>query len=399
MAAVRTGIDRLIDGDVHLDGSRFGILTNDAARVTRMPHLPARKLLVDAFESTGRGQFVRLFSPEHGIATRAADGTAVADAVDAVTGLPIVSLYGERLKPLAETVSDLDAVLFDVPDAGARFYTYIWTLTHLIDACAETGTTVIVLDRPNPQSGDLSKAEGPILDLSCCESFLGRMAIPITHQLTLGEMALLWKAEHRPEADVRVVAMKGWTRQMSWEKTGLPFVAPSPALQTSQSVALYPGLCFLEAFNVSIGRGSKMSFEAAGAPWMNPDAIIEAFSSEELAGVDLERVSFSPSIHPYSGQSCRGIRFRIHDPTALRPVALGMHLVRALHAVHPDRLEEARYPTVANPSGEDHLSLLIGDRRVAGGLAHSTGDDIISWTGVSNWRERVSGVLIYGEDD
>lgn len=396
MDSTRLGINRLLDGDIRLQGSRFGMLTNDAARVGRGSGDPSRVLLADALQSSGTGEIVRVFSPEHGIAARAADGTAVDDAVDPLTGFPIVSLYGERLRPPTAAVSDLDAVLFDVPDAGARFYTYMWTLTHLIDACADAGVQVVVLDRPNPQTGVLSVAEGPMLDLDCCASFLGRLDIPITHQLTLGEIAMLWQREIRPEADVRVIRMDGWNRTMSGTDTGLPFVAPSPALTSVEAVRLYPGLCLFEAFNVSVGRGSAYSFRGIGAPWMRSEEVIEAMSPENHgAAVALHSVAFTPSLPPHAGERCAGVAITIRDATAFLPVAFGMRLVRAVLELHPAEVHGRKYPTAANPTGEDHLARLVGDRDVSARLPVGDGSDIQRWTSVPQWADRVSGLMLY----
>lgn len=390
MHSIRFGVDRLIDRSIEIEGDRLGILTNDAARSCASPSVPARVALVK-----GGTPIVRVFSPEHGIGALAADGTAVDDSVDARTGLPVVSLYGERLAPTLDSIADLDAVLFDVPDAGARFYTYLWSLTHLIDTCARADVEVIVLDRPNPHSGDLARAEGPLLDLQCCASFLGRLDIPITHGLTLGELARLWKAERRPEARLKVVPMTGWRRSMTWQQTGCRFVAPSPALRSAASVALYPGLCLFEAFNVSVGRGSDLSFESIGAPWLDPDAVIEHLEQDALEGVRFETASYTPSIRPYAGEACRAVRIDVTDAQRLRPVMLGMHLVRAVHRAHSEDLLSAPYPTVANPSGEAHLALLIGRREVAERLQSATVEDIRGWTRSDGWAERVAPHLLY----
>jgi uncharacterized protein YbbC (DUF1343 family) len=390
MESVRFGIDQVLDGSARLSGSRFGILTNDAARSSVLPGVPSRVGLLE------RGTpLVRLFSPEHGIGAAAPDGSPVDDSIDAATGLPVVSLYGRSPAPRSETLADLDAVLFDVQDAGARFYTYLWSLTHLIDACADAGIPVVVLDRQNPLGGVTDDSEGPLLDLECCASFLGRLDIPITHGLTLGELARLWVAERRPDAQLQVVPLDGWHRSMRWPELGHDFVPPSPALRTFHAVALYPGLCLFEAFNVSVGRGSDVSFESIGAPWLDPDAVIDHLRSDALEGVRFIEESFSPSVRPYRGDVCRGVRVEVLDDRVVRPVMLGMQLVRAVNRAHPDRLAPAPYPTAANPSGERHLSLLIGQTDVAARLLSAESDEIRSWTRVEGWTGRVAPYLLY----
>src|SRR5512133_2263214 len=191
MPPVSFGVDRLIaDPSLLGDAARVGLVTNDAAR----PALIAAGIPI-----------VRLFGPEHGLTAAADDGTAVADGTDPLTRLPVISLYGERMRPDADSLRDLDVVLFDIPDVGVRFYTYTWTLYHLMAACAHTGTRVVVLDRPNPLGGDLQSAAGPVLDLAC-RSFLGEDAIPIRHQLTLGELSRLWQRDHFPKVRLDVLA-------------------------------------------------------------------------------------------------------------------------------------------------------------------------------------------------
>lgn len=387
---VLLGIDRVLEDDVRLDGSRLGILTNDAARSSVSPSEPSRLSLVK-----GALPIVRVFSPEHGVSARAADGSRVDDSVDAATGLPVQSLYGDRFAPAPSDVADLDAVLFDVPDAGARFYTYLWTLTHLIDACSEAGVDIVVLDRPNPISGDLARCEGPMLDVERCSSFLGRLSSPITHGLTLGEFARLWVAERRPDAALTVVTMKGWSRGMTFRETGLPFVPPSPALQSVDAVALYPGLCLFEAFNVSVGRGTDLSFQCIAAPWLDPEAIAADIPDDVTAALKLSAAEVIPTIHPYEGRRCRALRLAVRDEQCVLPVRLGMHLVRAVAQVHPDKLNSAEYPTAANPSGRRHLELLLGREDVAQELPSATRDQIDAWTSVPVWSRRVSDYLLY----
>ncbi|MDP1891369.1 MAG: DUF1343 domain-containing protein, partial [Gemmatimonadaceae bacterium] len=233
MPPVSFGVDRLIADPSLLGGAaRVGLVTNDAARLASDAGRHARAALMAAGVP-----IVRLFGPEHGLTAAADDGAAVADGTDPLTRLPVVSLYGDRMRPDAESLSDLDAVLFDIPDVGVRFYTYTWTLYHLLAACVHTATRVVVLDRPNPLGGDLQSAAGPVLDLAC-RSFLGEDAIPIRHQLTLGELARLWQRDHFPTVRLDVIACDGWTRTMRWPDTRLPWVPTSPAMPSFESAQL-----------------------------------------------------------------------------------------------------------------------------------------------------------------
>jgi len=390
----RFGADRLA-GDPSLLGKvgRIGFVTNDAARLASDSQVRSRVALVAAGVP-----IIRLFSPEHGLDASAADGAAVADGTDALTGLPVVSLYGERLRPDAESLRDLDAVLFDVPDVGARFYTYTWTLFHMMAACAELGVALVVLDRPNPLGGDMALAEGPVLDLAC-RSFVGDDAIPIRHQLTLGEMARHWKREHFGDLDLRVVMCEGWQRSMRWPEIGLAWVPTSPAMPSFESAQLYPGTCLFEATNLSVARGTNAPFQQVGAPWLDVPAVLTDLARRIPKGVEFSEVSFTPGSAPYIGEPCRGIGVRVTNAGALRPVALSLLLLAAIATTHRLRFQWARYPTAANPSGEGHFERLIGRRDIRRRFDVSPGDinaDVVrAWTSVDDWAERVRPALLY----
>ena len=391
---IRFGADRLATDPSLLAGvRRAGLVTNDAARLASDASVRARSALVSAGVP-----IVRLFSPEHGLTASAADGVAVADGTDALTGLPVVSLYGERLRPDPDSLRDLDAVLFDVPDVGARFYTYTWTLFHMMSACAELDIPLVVLDRPNPLGGDLACAEGPVLDLAC-RSFVGDDAIPIRHQLTLGEMARYWKREHFTGMDLRVVMCDGWTRAMRWPDTGLPWVPTSPAMPSYESAQLYPGTCLFEATNLSVARGTDAPFQQVGAPWLDVPAVLTDLARRIPKGVEFSEVTFTPGAAPYIGEPCKGVRVKVTNADALRPVALSLLLLAAVATTHRLRFQWARYPTAANPSGEGHFERLIGRRDIRRRFDASPGDinaDVVrGWTDVGDWTERVRPALLY----
>ncbi len=388
------GVDRLAaDCSLLRDVRRAGLVTNDAARLAGDAARRGRVALLDAGVPV-----VRLFSPEHGLSADAADGAAVADGNDTLTHLPVVSLYGERLRPDQDSLRDLDAVLFDVPDVGARFYTYTWTLFHMLAACTELGLPLVVLDRPNPLGGDLSLAEGPVLDLAC-RSFVGDDAIPVRHQLTLGEMARLWKHERFTAADLRVVLCEGWSRAMRWPETGLAWVPTSPAMPAFESAQLYPGLCLFEATNLSVARGTDAPFQQIGAPWLDVPAVLADLARRIPKGVEFSEVTFTPGTPPYIGEPCRGVRVRVTDASALRPVALGLLLLAAIATTHRLRFQWARYPTAANPSGDGHFERLIGRtdvrRRFDASPADINADTVREWTSVGDWEDRVRESLLY----
>ena len=388
------GADRLAADPSLLGGAqRVGLVTNDAARLAADVNGRSRVALIDAGVP-----IVRLFGPEHGLTASADDGTAVNDGTDALTGLPVVSLYGERTRPDAGSLHDLDAMLGDVPDVGTRFYTYTWTLFHVMAACAEGGVPMTVLDRPNPLGGDLAHAEGPVLDVAC-RSFVGEDAIPIRHQLTLGEMARVWRRERFTDLELRVITCQGWTRAMRWSDTGLPWVPTSPAMPSFDSAALYPGTCLFEATNLSVGRGTDAPFQQVGAPWLDVSAVLADLARRIPKGVEFSEVTFVPRSGPYIAEPCRGIRVRVTDANVLRPVALGLLLMAAIVGTHRLRFQWAKYPTAANPGGDGHFERLMGRRDIRRHFdASPAGIDaelVRGWTSVGDWGERVRESLCY----
>jgi uncharacterized protein YbbC (DUF1343 family) len=392
---VRFGVDRVVDTPALLHGAgAVGLVTNDAARLARDARLHARVALRDAGVP-----LVRLFGPEHGLDANAADGAAVPDGTDARTGLPVVSLYGERLAPTRAQLAGLDRLLFDVPDVGARFYTYAWTLFHVLGACAEAGLPLTVLDRPNPLGGDIAHAEGPMLDAALA-SFVGADRIPIRHALTLGELARVWQRERWPHATLDVITCEGWTRDMPWPDTGLPWVPTSPAMPSMASVLTYPGLCLFEGTELSVGRGTEAPFQHVGAPWLDADAVIAWLARAPLPGVTLEHDVFVPDAAPHAGERCQAVRVVVTDVRAHRPVALGLWLLAAVIATHRGAFAWARYPTAANSTGDGHLDRLVGERGVREWLDASAertdAARVGAWTAAPGWAARVAPALLYG---
>ncbi len=380
-----------------LRGRRLGLVTNAGATTGLQgdrPLTPARVALLEA----GYG-LVRLFAPEHGLASAAADGVAVGDGVDPLTGLPVVSLYGSRLAPDPHHLADLEGLLFDVPDIGARFYTYVWTLSHVMEACAQEGTPLWVLDRPNPLGGDLAAAEGPLLDEAQVSSFVGRWSIPVRHSLTVGELARLWQRERLPDLELTVVPVEGWRREQHWPETGMPFVPPSPAMPSYETALLYPGTCLLEGTNVSEGRGTAMPFRQCGAPWVDGPALAARFNELGLPGVVARAVRFTPSLGKHAGSVCHGVMLHVVDPVGFRPVRTGLHLVALLRHLHPDHFAWIPYTTPEAGPGHGHFDRLVGRLDVRPTLEAQPPelqDHIRRWTAVPDWSTRVEEVLLYG---
>lgn len=392
---VAFGVDRVVNFPGILPrASRVGLLTNHAARLARDPRIPGRGALLDAGVP-----ITRLFAPEHGLTVSGRDGAPVRDSIDRDTGLPIVSLYGDRFDPPLSSLGDLDYLLVDLPDVGTRFYTYIWTLSHVLESCAQTKTRVIVLDRPNPIGGMLDHAEGPLLDEEECSSFIGRWSIPVRHSLTIGELAYHWSKTRAKGVEVDVIRTHGWTRNALWPSLGIPWTPMSPAMASFESALLYPGTCLFEATNMSVGRGTELPFQAIGAPWLNARQVIDAFAGSAWLGVRLERGMLLPSTGPYAGEPCEAIRIEIVDAERVRPVQLGISLLAAVMRASRGRFAWATYPTIANPSGERHFERLIGRKYVRPKLAdlneRVSPEEIARWTSPRTWSEEVRPALLY----
>ena len=386
MEQIRFGIDQLVAAPVEWKSDRLALVTNNAA--TTSDGEPSRvALLRNGFN------LALLFSPEHGLSTQGADGVAQAGGVDPLTGLQVVSLYGDHFRPAAADLSTIDVVLFDIPDAGCRFYTYLWTLTHVMEACAVAGKKLIVLDRPNPLSGDLQKAEGPMLDEKNCASFIGRWNIPVRHSCTLGELALYFKATRVPALDLEIIKVQHWNRQQTVDQSGWFFVPTSPAIRDTATIALYPATCFLEGVNVNEGRGTDDDFKMGGAPWMNAVKLTEMFNVQGFDGITATPVSYTPDWGLYAGECCNGLRFTITDEASFRPVHAGLGLLQVLKKLYPDALKERLYPTAANPAGAGHLDRLTGIKNAFAKI--ETQELMEAASNTDHWNEIILPFLLY----
>jgi uncharacterized protein YbbC (DUF1343 family) len=281
-------------------------------------------------------RLVALFSPEHGFRGAAAPGAVVGSAVDSATGLPIYSLYGRNTAPTDSMLAGVDLLLVDLPDAGARYYTYLFTTIEVMRAAAARGIGVIVLDRPDPIGGSV---QGNVLD-TAYRTPVGQLAVPMRYGMTLGELARLAKADLGLATELRVIPAAGWRREQTLDATGLPFIAPSPNLQTFEALFDYPGSCLFEGTNLSVGRGTDAAFRQVGAPWLDTAAVLARVRGAGLAGVEFRGVSFTPRAPgdgKYADTLLAGIRLELTDRARYDPTATAVTLLAAVLAVHPDR--------------------------------------------------------------
>lgn len=329
---VVTGLDRVASGEwpAELEHRRVGLITNHTG-LTR-----DGRRGIDVFAHHSKLTLAALFSPEHGLL--GVRDEKVGDSEDPVSQLRVFSLYGEHRRPTAEMLENLQVLVFDIQDIGARFYTYISTMVSAMEEAAAKGIPFVVLDRPNAIGGRF--VEGPLPDPQSLD-FVGYLDIPIRHGMTVGEIARLAAADKKLPAPI-VISMKNWRRSDTYRSTGLPWVNPSPNMRSEDAALLYPGLCILETTNVSMGRGTPTPFEIIGAPWINAPELAARLTGYRLPGVIAEATSFTPDASVHQGQLCPGVRFTVTDERSFRPVELGLALARELRNLHPKDFDRKR---------------------------------------------------------
>jgi uncharacterized protein YbbC (DUF1343 family) len=334
---VAAGIDVLAEERFRaIAGKRVALLTNATGRAR--DGRSSIEVLASPEAKAAGVSLVRIFSPEHGIATDADE--KVSDQVEPRTGVPIRSLYGETRRPSEQDLAGLDAVLVDLQDVGTRFYTYIATAGYLLEAAAKAHLPFFVLDRPDPIGG--VEVEGAPADADRL-SFTAYAPIPVRIGMTLGELMALVDGEKGLGADLHVVRMRGWSRELWYDETGLEWVNPSPNMRSLAAAALYPGVGLLETTNVSVGRGTDTPFEVLGAPWIDGSRLAQLLSARAVPGVRFSPLHFTPKTSVFAGERCGGVRIDVVERSALRPVALGMEIAVALRDLYPMAWDRRRF--------------------------------------------------------
>jgi uncharacterized protein YbbC (DUF1343 family) len=369
---VHSGLERLLEDPSPLKGLRTGLVCNPSSVTADLEH---------GSLALARRRGVRLaalFGPEHGIAADAQDLVEVGHSRDVATGLPVFSLYGETRVPTPAMLEGVDAMVFDVQDVGSRYYTFVYTLLHLMQACARETKRVVVLDRPNPIGGDA--VDGNVVRPDHL-SFVGLHPLAVRHGMTVGELALMFRAELALELDLVVVRMSGWRRAMAFENTGLPWVLPSPNMPTVDTAFVYPGGCLVEGTNLSEGRGTTRPFELVGAPWLDGEALARALAKERLPGAGFRAAAFTPTFHKHAGLLCHGVQVHVHDRRRFPAFLTYLLLIHHARAQAPSRFAwrdpPYEYEQVKLPidilCGTDAVRLAIeagvSPRRLAAGWA------------------------------
>lgn len=321
-AQVLSGLDVLQkEGFAVLQDKAVGVITNHTGKDG------AGRGIVEILAKAPGVRLKAIFTPEHGFLGAAPAGAAITTTTDTLTGLPIFSLYGATKRPTPEMLKDLDVLVFDMQDVGARFYTYLTTMAMAMEAAAAQKIEFIVLDRPNPTGGAVIEGPVKIMEISRFTSYL---PVPIRHGLTPGEAALHYNSTLATPVRLTVVPLKGWERDMLWKETGLEWTNPSPNIRNPTAALLYPGIGCFEATNMSVGRGTDMPFEWFGAPWLEPKKVLKELKKAKLPGFGFKIKTKTPKDDRYKGQECPGLIIRVKDPKAARPVDLWVHLMTIL---------------------------------------------------------------------
>ena len=331
---VLTGIDVLQrDGFRALAGQNIGLITNhtgiDRSGVSNI------QLLHDASEVN----LAVLFSPEHGLFGKL-DVPLIDDAEDVTTGVRVFSLYGSTRIPTRDMLSGIDTLVFDIQDIGTRFYTYISTMGHAMQAAADNGIGFVVLDRPNPING--ITVAGPVLDEGR-QSFTGFHRLPVRHGMTIGELALMFKAELQLDLDLEIILIEGWGRADYFDATGQQWVNPSPNMRSLTEAILYPGIGLLETTNLSVGRGTDTPFELFGAPWLDSEMFALELNRLKLPGVQFKSLQFTPDSSKFAGQVCGGISILITDREQYESVRTGIEIALQLRRLYADEWDIEAY--------------------------------------------------------
>jgi len=331
-AETLTGIDVLeAQKFAPLAGKRVGLITNQTG-IDR-----ERRSTIDLLAHAPDVKLVALFSPEHGM--RGTVDARVSSTTDEATGLPVYSLYGETERPTDAMLAGLDVLVFDVQDAGVRFYTYITTMGYAMEAAAAHHVAFYVLDRPDPLGGE--RIEGPMLDRERT-NFTGYFPMPVRMAMTLGEMAQMFNAEKKIGCDLHIIRMQNWQRRFWFSDTGLPWANPSPNLRSAEEGILYPGLEILQAGGVSVGRGTNHPFELVGAPWIRGEEFAAYLNRRAIPGVRFEPQKFTPDSGLYKGELCEGVRVALIDRDVLQAMRMGIEIASALGKLYPGKFETTK---------------------------------------------------------
>ena len=378
MSRVHTGLEHLLaNPPAWARNGKLALMANPASVGPNYRH--GRALIAEALPNS----IAALFSPQHGFFADKQDNMIESGhGLDPITGVPVWSLYGETRWPTDEMLDGIDTVVVDIQDVGTRVYTFIWTLSYIMEAAAKKGIHVAVLDRPNPIGG--IKVEGNLTDPDCT-SFVGRYPIPMRHGMTIGELALLFNKAFGIGCELTVVPMEGWTRSMHFSDTGLPWVLPSPNMPCEEAALVYPGQVILEGCNLSEGRGTTRPFELFGAPWLDTQKLLEVLEPASLAGCTLRETGFEPTFSKWRGELCKGFQIHVTQPEIFAPYRLSLDIVRGALLNHPDDFAW-KQPPYEYEYNKNPMDMILGSKRLREGLEAGTPLEVLE----TGWQDELS---------
>ena len=388
---VYTGLDRITEElPPKLRGKRISVLCHAPSINSEYRHI------INIIRESRECSLSAVFGPQHGLYGETQDNMIEWEGgYNQQLRVPVYSLYGSHRKPSPGMLENTDLLLVDLQDAGARLYTYIWTVKLCMEACSELGIPVWVLDRPNPIAP--LHCDGPVLNREFF-TFVGGAEIPLCHRMTIGEMALWLKEYELPLCNLSVIKMKNWNRNMMYRDTRLPWVLPSPNLPTENSAAVYPGMVLAEALNLSEGRGTTTPFELVGAPWLNVRKVMAKLESKALPGVIFRQHDYIPVFNKYSGEMCRGIYIHITNTGLYKPVETALHLFDAIVEISPPGTLNFLPPPYEYEDKLMPFDILSGDE----GMRHTlverlpVDDEIARWKpGIDRFKKRFEAIRLY----
>ncbi len=339
MTKVLSGLDVFLKNPKeYIQGTNLGLIVNHTSLTGDLVHsIVHLKNMKDC-------KIIKLFAPEHGLYGVDQDMAEVLDAKDPISGLTIESLYGKdssSLTPGVKTFNEIDSLIFDIQDIGARYYTFIYTMANCMKICKETGIRMVVCDRPNPING--LQTEGNLVQEDQ-KSFVGQYPLLNRHGMTTGELAQLFSKEFGLDCDLKIVPMEGWKREMWYDETGLPWVAPSPNMPTLDTAVVYPGMCLIEGTHLSEGRGTTQPFELCGAPYIDSARLANRLNKEELPGVIFRPHYFKPTFQKWAKQICGGVFIHVTNRTEFKPLLTGIALIKTISELFPGEFEWRKEP-------------------------------------------------------
>jgi uncharacterized protein YbbC (DUF1343 family) len=378
LLSVQTGVDLFEKKWPHrLNGARVGLLVHPASVNGRLEHTAG------LFHKSKKIELKAFFGPQHGIRGETQDNMVEWKGfLDKKTGLPVFSLYGRTRTPDPSMLKNIDVMVVDLQDIGSRYYTFIWTMELCMQACMEMKKSVVILDRPNPINGH--SMGGPVLDMSFA-SFVGQRPVPVRHGMTVGEIGNYLHNESYPPLDFHVIAIQNWERKMWFDETGLPWVMPSPNMPTLDTAIVYPGMCLLEGTNLSEGRGTTRPFEIFGAPFIDPDLLVNRLRGFQLSGVIFRPIYFQPTFQKHAGRLCGGAQIHIIDREKFRPFKTGVAVMKAIHDLYPNQFAW-KQPPYEYEYEKMPIDILAGTDRLRQDIENGMSlDRMEAW-----WREECS---------